>query len=96
MPPEESKTMTPETRHVQIADIKGIRITCQNEKCGCTLVMNPASDLQMPTTCIVCKTAFGPEGVWSLAHNLHNAVRGLVKANAENVHVEIAEMGHSS
>jgi hypothetical protein len=89
-----TRPMTSEVRHlVQMSDIRGVEIACQNPKCATKIVISVSSSStqEVPGSCPVCKQAvFDPmKGTWENGRMLRDAIAALARAQVTNVCLEI-------
>jgi hypothetical protein len=88
--------MTSEIRHlVQMIDVRGLEITCPNDKCGMRLVLSFISAESMPGVCPLCgKPVFDPTtNDWRSAKELRNSIAQLTDHKVSNVRFEIIGIG---
>lgn len=86
--------MTSELRHlIQMIDIRGVEIACQNPKCATKVVISSSviATQEVPGSCPLCKQPlFDPEkGTWEYGRMLRDAIAALARAKVTNVYLEV-------
>ncbi len=87
--------MTSETRHlVQMADMRGLEIMCDNKKCAARLVVSFASTDPIPGACPLCREPlFDPKTAdWESTKQLRSAIFDLANRNVTNIRLEFVGM----
>jgi hypothetical protein len=87
--------MTSDTRYlVEMADIRGIEITCPDQECVSKLVVSLTSTKPIPGVCPLCgKPMFDPTvSDWASVIELRTAMCKVLRNKFANVRLEIVGM----